>query len=96
MPRLFLLSLLAAASAHAQDLKVRFLAERALPEISRARAQLLIEHGQVRVSGSPAKAKYKLNGNEHVVVEGEPQPAPLRATAEDRGAVPGNPQSPQR
>lgn len=55
----------------------------ALPEISRARAQLLIEHGQVRVGGSPAKAKYKLNGNEHVVVEGQPQPAPLRATPED-------------
>ncbi|MEK6399123.1 MAG: RluA family pseudouridine synthase, partial [Terriglobus sp.] len=55
----------------------------AMPEISRARAQLLIEHGQVRVSGAAAKAKYKMHGNEHVIVEGEPQPAPLRATPED-------------
>lgn len=55
----------------------------ALPDISRARAQLLIEHGQVRVNGSAAKAKHKLHGGEEIVVEGEPQPAPLRATPED-------------
>ncbi len=55
----------------------------ALPEISRARAQLLIEHGQVRVNGSLAKPKYKLHGGEEIVVEGNPQPAPLRATPED-------------
>jgi len=55
----------------------------ALPEISRARAQLLIEHGQVRVSGAVGKAKYKLHGNEKIIVEGEPQPSPLKATAED-------------
>ena len=54
-----------------------------LPEISRARAQLLIEHGQVRVNGVPGKAKHKLNGGESIVVEGEPRPAPLRATPED-------------
>ena len=54
-----------------------------LPEISRARAQLLIEHGQVRVNGTPGKAKQKLNGSESIVVEGEPRPAPLRATPED-------------
>ena len=54
-----------------------------LPEISRARAQLLIEHSQVRVNGVPGKAKSKLSGGETIVVEGEPRPAPLRATPED-------------
>jgi 23S rRNA pseudouridine1911/1915/1917 synthase len=56
---------------------------RALPEISRARAQLLIDHNQVRVNGVPAKAKYKMHGGESIVVEGEPTPTPLRATPED-------------
>jgi 23S rRNA pseudouridine1911/1915/1917 synthase len=55
----------------------------AMPQISRARAQLLIEHGQVRVNSIVAKAKQKLHGSEHVDVEGDPQPAPLRATPED-------------
>lgn len=55
----------------------------ALPEISRARAQLLIDHGQVRVNGSAAKSKHKLAGTEQIIVEGQPQPAPLRATPED-------------
>ncbi len=54
-----------------------------LPEISRARAQLLIEHSQVRVNGVVGKAKGKLTGGETIVVEGEPRPAPLRATPED-------------
>ncbi len=54
-----------------------------LPQISRARAQLLIEHGQVRVNGVVGKTKGKLNGGESIVVEGEPRPAPLRATPED-------------
>ena len=56
---------------------------RALPEISRARVQLLVEHGQVRVAGKPAKASLKLEGGEQVEVEGEPSPAPLRAEPED-------------
>ena len=55
----------------------------ALPEISRARAQLLIEHNQVRVNGSAGKTKQKLGGTETIVVEGQPQPAPLRATPEN-------------
>lgn len=54
-----------------------------LPQISRARAQLLIDHGQVQVNGVLGKSKGKLQGGETVVVEGEPQPAPLRARAED-------------
>jgi 23S rRNA pseudouridine1911/1915/1917 synthase len=54
-----------------------------LPDISRARVQLLIESGQVRVDGKPAKAKQKLNGGEAIEIEGEPQPAPLHAVPED-------------
>ncbi len=54
-----------------------------LPEISRARAQLLIDGGQVLVDGRSAKASHKLRGGESVTVEGEPRPEPLRAIAED-------------
>jgi 23S rRNA pseudouridine1911/1915/1917 synthase len=56
---------------------------KALPDISRARVQLLIENGQVTVNGSPAKAKQKLRGGEQIEIEGEPQPTPLRAEPED-------------
>lgn len=56
---------------------------KALPEISRARVQLLIEHGQVRVDGKAAKASLKLEGGERVEIEGEPRPEPLRAEPED-------------
>ncbi len=69
------------ATARGQRLDV-YLAKM-LPEISRARAQLLVEHGQVRVDGTPGKSKGKLQGGEAIVVEGEPQPTPLRATPED-------------
>ncbi len=56
---------------------------KALPEISRARVQLLIDKGQVRVEGKPAKASLKLEGGERIEIEGEPQPAPLRAEPEN-------------
>ena len=55
----------------------------AIPDISRARVQLLIGAGQVRVNGAPAKSSVKLEGGERIEIEGEPQPAPLRATPED-------------
>lgn len=55
----------------------------ALPDVSRARVQLLIEGGQVRVNGGAAKASARLAGGERIEIEGEPQPAPLHATAED-------------
>jgi 23S rRNA pseudouridine1911/1915/1917 synthase len=55
----------------------------ALPDISRARVQLLIEAGQVRVDGNPAKPKQKLRGGESIEIEGTPQPPPLHATPED-------------
>lgn len=56
---------------------------KAIPEISRARVQLLIEGGQVRVNGKSEKASLKLIGGERIEIEGEPQPAPLRAEPED-------------
>lgn len=55
----------------------------AIPDISRSRVQLLIEHGQVRVNGQPAKAKTKLLGGEQIEIEGTPHPPPLHAFPED-------------
>ena len=55
----------------------------AIPDISRARVQLLIENGQVRVDGHTAKPKQKLHGGESIEIEGTPQPAPLHAIPED-------------
>ncbi len=55
----------------------------AIPDISRSRVQLLIEQGQVRVNGQPAKTKLKLQGGEPIEIEGTPQPPPLHAFAED-------------
>lgn len=54
----------------------------AIPDISRARVQLLIDHGQVRVNGQRAKPKHKVNPGEQIEIQGTPQPPPLRATAE--------------
>ena len=55
----------------------------AIPDISRARVQLLIESGQVRVNGQPAKPKLKLAGGETIEIEGAPRPEPLHAFPED-------------
>jgi 23S rRNA pseudouridine1911/1915/1917 synthase len=55
----------------------------ALPETSRARVQMLIEAGQVRVDGQVPKAKCKLRGGEAIEIEGKPRPEPLHAIAED-------------
>jgi len=55
----------------------------ALPDISRARVQLLIEAGQVRVDGIVPKAKARLKGGEAIEIEGQPNPEPLHATPED-------------
>lgn len=55
----------------------------ALPEVSRARVQLLIEGGQVRVNGAAAKASLRLTGGEKIEIEGEPQAPPLHAMAEN-------------
>ena len=71
------------ADADARGQRLDLYLSKMLPEISRARAQLLIDHGQVRINGAVSKSKHKLHGGERIVVEGEPQPAPLRATPED-------------
>ena len=55
----------------------------AIPDISRARVQLLIEARQVRVDGAAVKAKHKLHGGEAIEIEGEPHPEPLHAAPEN-------------
>lgn len=55
----------------------------AIPDISRARVQMLIENAQVRVDGQTAKPKHKLHGGESIEIEGAPHPPPLHAIAED-------------
>jgi len=61
---------------------VQFLATENEP-VSRSRVQLLIDQGDVLVSGKPEKASTKLRGGEHILITGEPHPAPLKAVAED-------------
>lgn len=71
------------AEPAAADMRLDAYLAKALPDISRARVQLLIDHGQISVDGKPAKAKHKLRGGERIEIEGEPQPAPLRAEPEE-------------
>jgi 23S rRNA pseudouridine1911/1915/1917 synthase len=71
------------ADAAALGMRLDAYLAQAIPEISRARVQLLIEAGQVRVDGAAVKAKHKLHGGERIEIEGEPQPEPLHSTAED-------------
>jgi 23S rRNA pseudouridine1911/1915/1917 synthase len=71
------------AAAAAAEMRLDVYLAQTIPEISRARVQLLIEAGQVRVDGAPAKARQKLRGGETIEIEGEPRPAPLHATPED-------------
>ena len=74
-------SLIAPATAKGKRLDA-FLAK-AMPQISRARVQLLIENDQVRLNGEVERASHKLEGGEHIEIEGEPQPAPLKAEPEN-------------
>jgi 23S rRNA pseudouridine1911/1915/1917 synthase len=72
-----------AAESAAAGMRLDAYLAKALPDISRARVQLLIDNGQVTVDGATVKAKHKLHGGERIEIEGEPQPAPLRAEPED-------------
>jgi 23S rRNA pseudouridine1911/1915/1917 synthase len=54
-----------------------------LASVSRSRIQLLLEQGGVLVDGKAAKASMRLHGSENVTVQGEAQPPPLHAMAED-------------
>ncbi|HVG27886.1 MAG TPA: RluA family pseudouridine synthase [Acidobacteriaceae bacterium] len=71
------------AEAAAAGLRLDAFLAKALPDISRGRVQLLIEHGQITVDGASSKASTRLRGGERIRIEGEPQPAPLRAEPED-------------
>ena len=54
-----------------------------LPDTSRVRVQQLISEQKVLVNDAAAKPSLRLRGNERVSVLGSPQPAPLRARAEE-------------
>src|SRR5580765_4270198 len=71
------------AAPEAAGLRLDQYLAQAIPDISRARVQLLIEHGQVRLNGQPAKAKLKLQGGESIEIEGTPHPPPLNAFPEE-------------
>ena len=71
------------AAGEAAGMRIDAYLAQAIPDISRARVQLLIESGQVRVDGKAGKAKQRLTGGEAIEIEGEPQPPPLHAVAED-------------
>jgi 23S rRNA pseudouridine1911/1915/1917 synthase len=71
------------ASTAAVGMRLDAYLAQAIPENSRARVQMLIEAGQVRVDGAAAKSKQKMSGGEAIEIEGEPHPAPLHATPED-------------
>jgi 23S rRNA pseudouridine1911/1915/1917 synthase len=71
------------ADAAAAGLRLDQYLAQAIPDISRARVQMLIENGQVRVGGQTAKPKHKLHGGESIEIEGAPHPPPLHAIPED-------------
>ena len=53
-----------------------------LDGVSRSRIQLLLDQGDVLVDGERRKASFRLRGGERIVVQGQPHPAPLKATPE--------------
>lgn len=71
------------APTEAAGLRLDQYLAQAIPEISRSRVQLLIDHGQVHVNGAPAKPKHKLAPGEFIVITGSPRAAPPNATPED-------------
>ena len=71
------------APPEAAGLRIDHYLAQAIPDLSRARIQLLIESAQVRVDGLVPKSKSKLKGGESIAIEGEPHPEPLHATPED-------------
>ena len=71
------------ADPAAANLRVDQYLAQAMPDISRARVQLLIDAGQVKVDGLVPKSKDKLKGGETIEIEGQPNPEPLHAIPED-------------
>jgi len=72
-----------AADPAAANMRIDMYLAQAMPDISRARVQLLIDAGQVKVDGLVPKSKAKLKGGETIEIEGQPQPEPLHAVPED-------------
>jgi 23S rRNA pseudouridine1911/1915/1917 synthase len=72
-----------AAAPEAAGMRIDLYLSQALPEISRARVQLLVDAGQVKVDGLVPKSKDKLKGGETIEIEGRPNPEPLHAVPED-------------
>src|SRR5271166_540023 len=81
LPSRFPITILVPAETAGQRLD-QFLATQ-IPDVSRARVQQLLEEEMALVNGSAAKPSLRLKGGEQVTVLGDPQPAPLRAIAED-------------
>ena len=71
------------AETAAAGMRVDAYLAKALPDVSRALVQMLIEQGRVRVDGAEAKAKVKLKGGEAIEIEGEPSREPLKAEPEE-------------
>ncbi|HEV2618895.1 MAG TPA: RluA family pseudouridine synthase [Acidobacteriaceae bacterium] len=71
------------ASPSAAGLRLDAYLAHAIPDLSRARVQLLIDSGQVHVNGTVPKPSLKLHGGETIQIEGEPNPEPLHATPEE-------------
>ncbi len=71
------------ADAAAKGKRLDAYLAKALPDVSRARVQMLIDNGQVRVNEQPVKSSLKLEGGERIEIEGEAKPAPLKAEPED-------------
>ena len=71
------------ASTAAEGMRLDAYLAKALPDVSRARVQLLAENSQVSVDGKVAKSKLKLKGGELIEIEGEPTPPPMQAVAEN-------------
>lgn len=72
-----------AADTAANGMRLDAYLAKAIPEISRARVQLLAENGQISVNGQKAKSSLKLKGGDQISIEGEPRPLPLKAFPED-------------
>jgi 23S rRNA pseudouridine1911/1915/1917 synthase len=70
-------------NAEAAGVRLDAFLARALPDISRARVQALIDGGSVTVNGASAKSGLKLRGGEALVVSGALERPPLDATPED-------------
>jgi 23S rRNA pseudouridine1911/1915/1917 synthase len=80
-PERFPITILVPGEAAGQRLDQFLTAQ--IPDISRARVQLLLQEEKALINGSPGKPSFRLRGGEQVVILGDPQPPPLRAIAED-------------